>query len=177
MIANLTDSGEKVFFQSFDRLLPQDANETEDVYEWEVGGTGGCARPSGCLALISSGQGETPSFLFAMGADGRDVFIQTKEKLVGSDLAGSPSLYDAREDGGIPEPEEAAPCQGDACQEQGSEAPSIPTPTSTGAGESPEIPPARKPCAKGKRRVKGHCIRVRHHKRHRRVHRNRGGSQ
>jgi hypothetical protein len=32
MIASLTDDGSEVFFQSFDRLLPEDANEAEDVY-------------------------------------------------------------------------------------------------------------------------------------------------
>ncbi len=28
MVANLTDSGDEVFFQSFDRLLPEDANDS-----------------------------------------------------------------------------------------------------------------------------------------------------
>jgi hypothetical protein len=173
MISNLTDDGHKVFFQSFDRLLPEDANEVEDVYEWEAKGIEGCTRIEGCLALISSGQGEVPSFLYAMSADGRDVFIQTKEKLVGADAAGSPSIYDAREGGGIPEPAESAPCQGDACQGQGSEPPAIPSPATTGAGESPEAPPVRKPCAKGRHRVKGRCVK-RHAKKHpRRAKRNR----
>ena len=104
MIANLTDSGREVFFQSFDRLVPEDANEVEDVYEWQANGADGCTRSSGCLALISSGQGEVPSLLYAMSADGHDVFVHTKEKLVGADVAGSPSIYDARVGGGIPEP-------------------------------------------------------------------------
>ncbi len=87
-----------------------------------------CTRPGGCLALISSGQGEVPSFLYAMSADGHDVFVQTKEKLVGADVAGSPSIYDAREGGGIPEPTPSAPCQGDACQGVGTEPPILPSP-------------------------------------------------
>lgn len=176
MIANLTDDGSAVFFQSFDRLLPEDANEAEDVYEWQAKGSGGCTRPGGCLALISSGQGELPSFLYAMSADGRDVFFQTKEKLVGMDVAGSPSIYDARVGGGIPEPVEKAPCQGDACQGQGSEPPVLPSPTSTGAGEEPEASVTRPPCAKGKHRVKGRCVRVKKHRRrhHRRAHAVRG---
>jgi Divergent InlB B-repeat domain len=179
MIANVTDSGQEVFFQSFDRLLPEDANETEDAYEWEAQGSGGCTRAGGCLALISSGQGETPSILYAMSPDGHDVFIQTKEKLVGADVAGSPSIYDARVGGGIPEPAEEAPCQGDACQGQGSEPPALPDLNTGGPGESPptEVPITRKPCAKGKHRVKGRCVAVkhRHRKRHRRAHAKRGG--
>jgi hypothetical protein len=179
MISNVADSGQEVFFQSFDRLLPEDANEAEDVYEWEAQGSEGCTHPGGCLALISSGQGETPSILYAMSADGHDVFIQTKERLVGADVAGSPSIYDARVGGGIPEPAEAAPCQGDACQGQGSEPPVLPNPATSGAGESGEVAPSPRPCAKGKHRVKGHCVAIkhRHRKRHRRAHANRGGNR
>jgi hypothetical protein len=180
-IANLTDDGEAVFFQSFDRLLPEDANEVEDVYEWEANGSGGCTRPAGCLGLISSGQGETPSFLYAMSADGHDVFLNTKEKLVGADVAGSPSIYDARRDGGIPEPAEPPPCQGDACQGQGSEPPVIPTPATMGSGENPQEPAVRvrHNCGKGKHRVKGRCARVKHRKHHRRHRANtsRGGNR
>ena len=181
MVTNLTDSGEEVFFQSFDQLLPEDANETEDVYEWRVKGSGSpeCTRPGGCLALISSGQGETPSFLYAMSADGRDVFLHTKEKLVGVDVAGSPSIYDAREGGGIPEPTPSAPCQGDACQGIGNEPPVIPGAATTGAGEGNETPSPPARCAKGKHRVKGRCVRVKRHRHrhHRRAHSNRGGNR
>jgi hypothetical protein len=166
MIANVTDNGNEVFFQSFDRLLPEDANDVEDVYEWKAKGTGGCTRPGGCLALISSGQGETPSILYAMSADGHDVFIYTLEKLVGQDVAGSPSIYDARVGGGIPEPSPPAPCQGDACQGQGALPPTLPNPASTGGGEGGEASKARA-CAKGKHRVKGRCVK-RHAKKHQR---------
>lgn len=181
MIANLTDDGQRVFFQSFDQLLPEDANEAEDVYEWTAQGAGEpeCTRPGGCLSLISSGQGETPSLLYAMSADGHDVFLQTKEKLVGVDVTGSPSIYDAREGGGIPEAVGSAPCEGDACQGQGSEPPALPGPATSGAGESPEPPAARKPCAKGKHRVKGRCVLLKHkhRKHHRHAHAHRGGNR
>ena len=180
-IANLTDNGNEVFFQSSDRLLPEDANETEDVYEWQAKGTAGCTRSGGCLALISSGQGETLSVLYAMSADGRDVFFATKEKLVGADVAGSPSIYDARAGGGIPEPTPPAPCQGDACQGIGTEAPFIPSSATTGSGEAGAASPPRR-CAKGKHRVKRRCVSVkkkhRHRKRrHRQAHANRGGNR
>jgi hypothetical protein len=179
-LANITDSGQAVFFQSFDRLLPEDVNEVEDVYEWKAQGSGDCSHQGGCLALISSGQGESATFLYAMSADGHDVFIQTKEKLVGADVAGSPSIYDARAGGGIPEPVPAAPCQGDACQGQGSQPPALPAPTTTGAGEEGGASPrAPRHCAKGKHRVKGRCVPIKHHKRRhrRRAHAERGGSR
>jgi len=175
VIPNLTDDGEAVFFQSPDRLLPEDANEVEDVYEWRAKGSGTpeCTRSAGCLALISSGQGETASSLFSMSADGHDVFVRTREKLVGSDILGSPSIYDAREGGGIPEAIEPAPCQGDACQGQGSEPPTLSTPATKGAGE--EANPRPWPCGKGRHRVRGRCVKrhvSKHHRhRHRRPHR------
>jgi hypothetical protein len=187
MVANLTEDGNEVFFQSFDRLLPEDANEVEDVYEWKakgVVGPGGevCQRTLGCLSLISSGQGEVPSYLYAMSGDGHDVFFQTKEKLVGMDVAGSPSIYDARVGGGIPEPIEAAPCQGDACQGQGALPPKLPSPESGGAGggnEAASESSTRPSCAKGKHRVKGRCVASKHkkRKRHRAAKANRGGSR
>jgi len=180
VIPNVTDDGSAVFFQSLDRLLPEDANQVADVYEWRARGAGSpeCTRPGGCLALVSSGQGEVPSFLYAMSADGHDVFFRTQEKLVGSDVAGSTSVYDARVGGGIPEPAPAAPCQGDACQGTGTQTPAIPNPATGGAGEGNEMPAAR--CAKGKHRVKGRCVAVKHHRhrrRHRRAHANRGDSR
>jgi hypothetical protein len=185
MVANLTEDGQEVFFQSPDRLLPEDANEVEDVYEWKAKGAGTpeCTRPGGCLALISSGQGEVPSFLYAMSGDGHDVFFQTKEQLVGSDVPGSPSIYDAREFGGIPEPSPPAPCQGDACQGVGTLPSALPSPASTGGGEAGgEAPsPPVSSCAKGKHRVKGRCVASKHHKRHAKKHRragsNRGGTR
>jgi hypothetical protein len=168
VIANVTDDGEEVFFESVDRLLPEDANSVSDVYEWKAKGFGGCARDGGCLALISSGQGESDSYLYGMSADGHDVFFRTSEKLVAADVPGSPSIYDARIDGGIPDSPAAAPCQGDACQGQGSGSPTLPPTATTGAGNGNEEPvPPTKNCAKGKHRVKGRCIPHKHHKKQR----------
>jgi hypothetical protein len=153
LVTNVTDDGNITFFQSADPLLPEDANDAQDVYEWAAQGVAGCTRPGGCLALISSGQGETASFLYGMSANGDDVFFETLEKLVGQDIPGSPSLYDARVGGGIPNPPVAAPCQGDACQGQGSAPPVLPSPTSSGSGgDAKKAKPLH--CPKGKRKVK-----------------------
>jgi hypothetical protein len=163
LIANLTDDGSEVFFQSVDRLLPEDANGATDVYEWKAQGTGTCTRDGGCLALLSSGQGEGASSLYGMSADGHDVFFRTNEKLVGADVPGSSSIYDARVEGGIPDPPPPAPCQGDACQGAGFAPPVLAPPASTGGGD--EAPRSSKPCRKGKHRVKGRCVKK--HRRHR----------
>jgi hypothetical protein len=172
LIPNLTDDGSEVVFTSADRLLPEDANSAIDVYEWRAQGSAWgsapaaprCERPGGCLALISSGQGERDSLLFGMSADGRDIFFRTLEPLVKADIAGSLSIYDAREGGGIPEPPEEAVCSGDACQPAGPEPPVLPVPASSGS-EGGNV--TRRTCPRGRHRVKGRCVKRRHSKRHR----------
>ncbi len=181
MIPNLTDDGRRVFFESRDALLPEDANEVTDVYEWKALGTTGpggdeCERPGGCLALISSGQSEEHTYLYGMDADGTDVFFITQEKLTGADVVGTFSIYDARALGGIPDPPVAAPCPGDACQGPASPPPALPTPASTGPGAE-GAPAAKTSCPKGKHRVKGRCVKKKskkrkgHSKKHSKKHR------
>ncbi len=181
-LANLTEDGGEVFFQSPDRLLPEDANSATDVYEWKAAGAGEpvCERPGGCLSLVSSGQGESDSLLYSIDADGHDVFFGTREKLVGADVPGSPSIYDARVEGGIPDPPTQAPCQGDACQGTGSNQPSLSTPASAGSGDG-NLPPARpRKCPVGKRKIHRNgrlsCVK-KHHRGHRRASRKHGGKR
>jgi hypothetical protein len=165
LIANVTDGGAEVFFQSADRLLPEDANGVQDVYEWKAKGSASCKRHGGCLGLISSGQGEHGNFLYGMSGDGHDVFFRTLEKLVGADVPGSPSFYDARVEGGIPDPPVEAPCQGDACQGEGSTPPALPVPASTASGDGNEEPKANS-CSKGRHLVKGRCVKKHHRRAH-----------
>jgi len=165
VIPNLTDDGAMVVFGSGDQLLPEDANDARDVYRWQQEGSGGCARPGGCLALISSGQGDSDNTLYAMTPDGRDVFFSTREMLVPQDVPGSSSIYDARAGGGIPGPSEEEECSGDACQGAGATPPRLGAPTSTGlgGGDASRTARPRPRCAKGKRRVvrsgKARCVR------------------
>ena len=155
-IPGIAADGQMAFFQSPDSLVPEDANSVQDVYEWRAQGVAGCEQAAGCLGLISSGQGENDNYLFAMSEDGHDVFFMTLEKLHGADVPGSPSIYDARIDGGIPDPPAKAPCQGDACQGQGSPQPALLSPASTAPTGDGNVAPAKakkKPCPKGKHRV------------------------
>jgi hypothetical protein len=168
LIPNITDDGTWVLFESPDQLLPEDANDVIDVYEWTAKGTPRCDQAGGCLALISSGQGESDNQLYGMSADGRDVIFFTLEKLVGRDVSGSPSLYDAREGGGIPEEPAPEICSGDACQGVGSAPPTLPQPVSAGSGGG-NVEQTRKRrrrrCARGKRMVHRHgkavCVKKR----------------
>ncbi|HWA52618.1 MAG TPA: hypothetical protein VG816_00450 [Solirubrobacterales bacterium] len=116
-IANVTEDGSKVFFQSADRLVNGDTDRKIDVYEWRGEGTAGCEREAGCIDLISSGRSAGDDYLFAMTPSGSDVFFQSGDALLPQDTDSTPSIYDARVAGGFPQPPPPPPaCEGDACQ-------------------------------------------------------------
>ncbi len=153
-IANLSEDGRTVFFESADRLVSGDTDGLPDVYEWEAHGVGGCEQEGGCLSLISSGHSSTPNYLYAVSADGRDVFIRTTDSLLAQDTdGGAPSIYDARMGGGFAEPPVAKPCEADACQGPPASAPLGTLPSSAlffGQNGNVVAQPAAKPKAKPK---------------------------
>lgn len=169
-VANLTDDGEKAFFESSERLVSRDTDGLVDVYEWEAEGVGGCTRAAGCLSLISGGPGAAPDYLWGVSSDGADVFIRTADTLLGSDTDfGVASIYDAREGGGFAEPApRAGECLGEACQPTAVPL-NDPTPASANFVGSRVKSPKR--CPKGKRRVrrggKVRCVPKRQRKHHR----------
>jgi len=158
----LSDDGQRLFFTSYDGLLPEDQNEAQDVYEFERAGSGTCTTESvafdddanGCLFQISGGKSEDPSYFVDASADGRDVFFSTRRQLVSTDLDGRYDLYDYRV-GGFPPPPPPPPiCEGEGCKPP---APPPPPPSGTPAtrgfvgpgNPAPETGPRR--CPRGKR--------------------------
>lgn len=120
-IENITDDGQKLFFQTPDALVPRDVNGTWDVYEWENGNT----------HLISPGTGSLPTFLWSTVPDGRDVFFLSMERLVAQDSSTVASIYDAREGGGFATPQPTSHCDlGANCQQSQGE-PQLPSPASS----------------------------------------------
>jgi hypothetical protein len=116
---NLSESGERVFFNSPDEMTPEAvaAGASINAYEWEPEGSGASCpvleHPSssgGCIFLLASG-GEvldaTPS--------GDDVFVNTRVPLVAQDLDGLNDVYDLKVDGGFAAPS-SAECSGEECQ-------------------------------------------------------------
>jgi hypothetical protein len=80
-----------------------------DVYQWH----------EGALSLISTGDSPRYTEFTGAGADGKDVFIASREALVGFDdpVYRDRDIYDARIEGGFPEPPaRAPPCEGEACR-------------------------------------------------------------
>jgi hypothetical protein len=110
-----SNDGARVFFETYEALLPRDTNGQLDVYEFEQGGTGSCPVASGCLYLISTGTSKLRSDFVDASASGNDVFFTTSQQLVPADTDGAIDLYDARVNGGIPSPPKPPECLGDGC--------------------------------------------------------------
>jgi hypothetical protein len=166
-VANLSDDGKRVFFESPTPLVPTDVNGTWDVYEWRGQGLDSCGSPDGCVALISSGQSSSTSVLWGASADGRDVFVRTNDILLPRDMSETASIYDARIGGGFPEGESTA-CEGEACRQQGSPPPSLPSAGSetfhSGGNTGRSCPKARHKLRRAGRQ--GRCTKQHRHRRH-----------
>jgi hypothetical protein len=170
-IPNQSPDGKRAFFQTAEPLVVADTDKLLDVYEWEEDGVGSCEKPGGCTYLISGGHSSSPDFLFAMSASGNDVFFRTTDILLSRDLESTLSLYDARVEGGFPEPVIPPECEGEGCHPY-TPPPAIPTKPPSGVNDQVTEPKKRKTCPKGRRKVHRHnkmvCVK-RHHKHHRRA--------
>lgn len=103
---NVTDGGQ-VFFQTEESLVPEDKNQTMDVYEYD----------EGAVHLISSGAGQRPALFAEADESGNNVFFATEQGLVGADGDEGLSVYDARVEGGYLEPPAPAkPCEAEKCK-------------------------------------------------------------
>jgi hypothetical protein len=167
---NLAASGNRVFFETPDKLVSADVNgedgcpklarpatkipTCQDVYEWEAPGTGSCTEASpafsdqdgGCIYLLSSGKGRDPSFFADASRSGDDVFIFTSERLVPSDEDELFDIYDVSVDGGLPsqnQPPPPPPCEAQGCRGAGSPPPSAPS-AGSASFSGPGDPPVRR---------------------------------
>lgn len=154
----LSEDGRRLFFESFDALIPADSNGVQDVYQWERLGKDGCKAEShnyfpqngGCLDLISSGKSPQDSEFLDASADGSDVFIGTSESLLVQD-PGSSDIYNARAGGGFPPPPPPKPeCEGEACGSPPAPPQAITPSSSTFRGPAGK----QQRCPKGKRKIK-----------------------
>ncbi len=166
----LSEDGNRAFFNSLNRLVLTDTNSRQDVYQWEAEGTGECTDTAlgfnpaheGCISLISDGKGPAKAEFIDASTDGQDVFFFTETKLLPQDV-GQIDVYDARVNGGFPQPPApAAECEGEACQSpisppaepsyasQGYQGPGNPKPAAKKAKKAK----AKKKSAKAKKKAK-----------------------
>ena len=156
----ITDDGSRVFFESFEALVPRDVNGTWDVYQWEEPGKGSCTvedatfseDSGGCVDLISAGNSPAKSTFLDADPSGDSIFFSTQSSLVGADF-GLNDVYVARVNGGFPDRQEIVPCEESRCQ-NAPPAPVQPTPNSSiyRAPVRPTRP--RRSCKRGFRKVK-----------------------
>jgi hypothetical protein len=148
----LSDDGRYVFFETGERLAPEDMDgTTSDVYEFDT--------QAGKARLISSGKGGSfGAYFLDAGTDGRDAFFITRDRLNGWDVDNQVDLYDARLGGGFPDPPSARPtCSGDDCR-----AAVLPT-VAFGARGSSLVAQHGTKAKHGKRRCGRHRVRRRVH--------------
>jgi hypothetical protein len=149
---NLSADGDRIFFETPDKLLANDTNGDhgcpsmgygirfcQDVYEWEANGTGSChseAQNGGCLYLLSTGTSAYPAYFADASFNGNDAFVYTDQRLVGQDQDQIVDIYDARIGGGIAAqnpPLRPDPCLGEtSCR--GEAVPPVATPSPGSAG-------------------------------------------
>lgn len=162
---NLSNNG-RMFFDSFEALLPADTNNKQDVYEFEPGGVGSCADPGGCVSLISTGTGALDTWFIEANPSGNDVFLRESQKLVPQDAQEEAQrIYDVRVEGGIAEPATSSACAtAETChtasvpQSSGFGAPA--SQTFSGVGNVAPSPPPPIRCKKGFVKKKGKCVKV-----------------
>lgn len=144
----MSDDGRIVLVTTAERLDPRDTNGAEDAYLYDTA--------SGRHRLLSSGRHIDGSFAAAVTPDGTDAFLFTRQRLSSWDVDNGVDLYDARIQGGFPEPPLAPPaCDGETCQRPPL-VPDDPTPSSSTLAAPGDPKPSSKRgrsrrCAKAKR--------------------------
>jgi hypothetical protein len=119
---NVSDRGQ-VFFDTTEALLPRDGNGQRDVYEFS----------GGSLQLVSTGASEAGSWFLDATPSGSDVYFGTAQTLLPRDIDATFDYYDARVNGGFPEPPAPPPpCAGEGCKGQATGSPAPPSPGSVG---------------------------------------------
>jgi hypothetical protein len=166
-LRDVSENGDRVFFDSLEALVLQDTNGRVDVYEWERDGSGGCRREKGCLYLLSGGTSVDSSFFLDASATGDDVFISTRAQLVREDQNEVFDAYDVRV--GAPEPATPPACTGSGCQGVPGAPPIFATPSSVtfgGVGNFSGVSqgvvkakPRSAKCRRGFVRKRGRCVR------------------
>ena len=184
----LSTDGNRTFFSTTEALTVADTDtptchdmgfllptrSCQDVYEWEAAGSGTCTENGpaysstneGCLYLLSTGQGENPAWLIDASPSGDDVYILTRDSLVGQDTDSILDIYDARTGGGLTaqNPIASPLCEAEGCKGPNSTPPSFSAPPQFAGPGDPKPKRPKHPCKKAKGKKKGGCQKKHSHK-------------
>jgi hypothetical protein len=152
-VNNIAAGGARVFFETTEALLSTDTNGRRDVYQWMEQGSGECQAVGGCHYLISTGRSGDNSTFEGASHSGEDVFILTRERLVGQDRDDNIDVYDVRAGGGLVGQNPAVPplpCSGDSCRAP-APPPGIAPPIGSAAFVGPPTPKGKRKAHKPKR--------------------------
>jgi len=155
------DGQAMVFFTSFDPLAPKASAEDTNLYEWAHGQVFliTAEPPNLQSALPENGTVKEYIEFAGAGADGSDLYFTTPAALTWEEKEQRIAVYDARINGGFPQPPAPAePCASDvegACQGPSASPSAVGNPSSsTFVGPGNKKPP----CKKGFVRKKGKCV-------------------
>ena len=115
----ISDNGQYLIFMTPERLQAGDVNGAADVYVWHEGAVHMISdghNPQGIGNKGPTSPGATP--VAAMSASGSDIFFTTRTELLPRDTDDLVDVYDARIDGGFPEPVQVScpPAAAGGCQ-------------------------------------------------------------
>jgi len=159
----MSTDGRHVFFATNAALVPEDTNGVSDVYTFNTA--------TSQVSLISRGTDPFPSYFMEATPDGSNALFTTRQRLSGWDVDTNTDLYDARVDGGLPEPlPTSGVCEGEPSCRPAATQPVNPKPTSSESILSGGNPAPR--CQHGTHLVRRggqtRCVKSRHHKKKRR---------
>jgi hypothetical protein len=132
----------RVFFDTAEGLVPRDTNGMFDVYEYE----------DGQLHLISTGTNGNNSYFYESSLSGNDVFFLAGQQLPSGSPEPTTSIYDARVDGGFPEPTGLTACGEENCEGAFTPSPAFAPPASATFSGAGNVAPA--PTQKAAKHVK-----------------------
>jgi hypothetical protein len=164
----LSVEGRRVFFDSYDQLVPWDTNGAQDVYEWEQNGAGTCRSEGGCVFLLSGATSTSDSSFVDASANGSDAFFITRAQLAGQDTDQLRDVYDARVGGGFPSPPPPAlPCGEENCLQSPSSSSVLGVPASaTFSGMGNLLPTSSKVATKVKAKKRSKLKKYKKYKKH-----------
>ena len=181
----LSADGNRAFFSTKEALVTSDIDSStchsdrlgtpscQDVYEWQAPGSGTCTgggaaystTNEGCLYLLSTSTSQNPAWLIDASPSGEDVYILTRDSLVGQDTDSITDIYDARVGGGLAaqNPLASPPCEAEGCKGTNSAPPQFSGPPQFAGPGDPKPKRPKHPCKKAKGKKKS-CHKKHPHK-------------